>query len=95
MLSDATVYTIALAANVIVLRLLAGQRNGEVHLQAVWIFTRADVMANAAVILSGLAVVLTGIRYFDLVVGAAIGLYVIREAFAILKEARKATVSKA
>ncbi|CDO35415.1 cation diffusion facilitator family transporter [Novosphingobium sp. KN65.2] len=78
----------ALAVNVIVLRLLAHQRNSEVHLRAAWIFTRADVVANVAVILSGLAVVVTGIRYFDLVVGAGIGLYVIREALAILKDAR-------
>lgn len=78
----------ALAVNVIVLRLLSHQRNGEVHLRAAWIFTRADVVANVVVILSGLAVLLTGIRYFDLVVGAGIGLYVIREALEILKDAR-------
>lgn len=80
----------ALAVNVVVLRLLARQRDGEVHLRAAWIFTRADVVANVAVILSGLAVMLTGVRYFDLVVGAAIGLYVVREALEILKEARTA-----
>lgn len=79
---------VALAVNVIVLRLLSRQRNHEVHLRAAWIFTRADVIANAAVILAGIAVVLTGIRYFDLTVGAAIGLYVVREAFEILREAQ-------
>ncbi|AIT81954.1 cation diffusion facilitator family transporter [Novosphingobium pentaromativorans] len=78
----------ALAVNVIVLRLLSHQRNGEVHLRAAWIFTRADVVANVAVIFSGLAVMLTGLRYFDLFVGAAIGVYVIREALEILKDAR-------
>ena len=82
------VSVVALAVNVIVLRLLSRQRNHEVHLRAVWIFTRADVIANAAVILAGIAVVLTGIRYFDLTVGAAIGLYVVREAFEILREAQ-------
>ena len=45
--------------------------------------TRADVVANVAVIFSGLAVMLTGLRYFDLFVGAAIGVYVIREALEI------------
>ncbi len=82
----------ALLVNVAVLRLLAQQRKGEVHLRAAWIFTRADVVANVAVILSGLAVILTGSRYFDLAVGAAIGLYVVKEAFEILKEARTARV---
>lgn len=82
--------TLALVVNVIVLRLLSDHRDGEVHLRAAWIFTRADVVANAAVILSGIAVLLTGSRYFDLVVGAAIGLYVIREAFEIIADAREA-----
>jgi len=81
---------IALAVNVYVLRLLNRQQSDEIHMKAAWIFTRADVVANAAVIAAGLAVQLSGIRYFDLVVGAAIGLYVVREAFEILEEAREA-----
>jgi cation diffusion facilitator family transporter len=80
----------ALAVNIFVLRLLARNRSDEVHLRAAWIFTRADVVANAAVIASGAAVIATGIRYFDLVVGAAIGLWVGREAFQILAEAKAA-----
>lgn len=83
----------ALAVNVIVLRLLAQQRSSEVHMRAAWIFTRADVVANAAVILSGLAVLITGIRFFDLAVGAGIGAYVLREAFEILGEARRERVA--
>lgn len=84
------VAAIALAVNATVLRLLSKQRSQEVHLRATWIFTRADVVANAAVILSGLAVMVTGFRFVDLIVGAAIGLYVIKEAFEILGEAREA-----
>lgn len=80
---------IALVVNICVLRLLSQQRNGEVHLRAAWIFTRADVIANAAVIASGLAVLLTGIRYFDLAVGTAIAAYVVREALEILRDARE------
>lgn len=81
---------LALAVNVYVLLLLRSQRKDEVHIRAAWIFTRADVIANACVILSGIAVVVTGIRYFDLVVGAAIGLYVMREAAEILRDAKAA-----
>lgn len=84
------VASIALFVNLIVLRLLSRQRSEEVHIRAAWIFTRADVIANAAVILSGLAVLMTGSRYFDLTVGAAIGLYVMREASEIISEARHA-----
>lgn len=83
------VASLALAVNAYVLRLLHRQRSDEAHIRAAWIFTRADVVANAAVILSGLAVLLTGLRYFDLVTGAAIGLYVIREAVEILRGARE------
>jgi cation diffusion facilitator family transporter len=84
------VAAIALAVNATVLRLLNKYRRDEVHLRATWIFTRADVVANIAVILSGIAVLLTGYRSLDLVVGAGIGLYVIREAIEILGDARKA-----
>lgn len=84
------VATVALVVNVVVLRLLRDYRGGEVHLRATWIFTRADVVANAAVILSGAAVLLTGARVLDLVVGAGIGAYVLKEAVEILREAGEA-----
>ncbi|WP_374572668.1 cation diffusion facilitator family transporter [Phenylobacterium sp.] len=84
------VAAVALAVNWTVLRLLARVRDGEVHLRATWIFTRADVVANAAVIVSGLLVLATGLRWLDLMVGAGIGAYVIREAVEILGQARAA-----
>ena len=46
-------------------------------------------------ILSGLIIQLTGFRVSDLIVGAAIGLYVIKEAFEILRKAREAGVQAA
>lgn len=84
------VSVVALAVNAMVLRLLASSKNDGVHMRAAWIFTRADVIANAAVILAGCAVLVTRIRYFDLAIGVAIGLYVIREASEILTEAKAA-----
>jgi Co/Zn/Cd efflux system component len=72
-----------------VLRHLGKQRKDDVHIRAAWIFTRADVVANAAVIASGIAVILTGIRYFDLAVGAAISVYVAKEALEILADAHR------
>ena len=89
------VAAVALAVNAIVLRLLAGVRDQGVHLRATWIFTRADVVANVAVITSGVAVLLTGFRFVDLAVGAAIGAWVIREALEILRAARTARRSAA
>ncbi len=85
------VATVSLAVNSTVLYLLAQQQDKkEVHLRATYIFTRADVVANIAVILSGIVLLVTGLRYLDLIVGAGIGIYVIREALEILREAREA-----
>jgi cation diffusion facilitator family transporter len=84
------VSTIALAVNATVLKLLSKHRDAGAHLRATWIFTRADVVANIAVILSGLAVLVTGVRSVDLIVGGAIGVYVIKEAIEIFVDARPA-----
>ena len=85
------VATISLAANATVLYLLGAYREHGVHLRATWIFTKVDVIANLAVILSGLIIWLTGFRFVDLVVGTAIGLYVIKEGFKILSEVKEAS----
>lgn len=78
---------LSLVVNIIVLRMLSKYRDGEAHLRASWIFTRADVVANIGVFASGLVVSVTGSRYADLVVGLAIGLYVLKEAMEILRHA--------
>ena len=80
----------SLAVNGTVLRMLAKYRQGDVHLRAVWAFTRADVIANLALIASGAIVLWTGFRAIDLIVGAGIGCYVVKEALEILGDARKA-----
>lgn len=76
---------LSLIINTTVLILLHKFRKGETHLQASWIFTRADVIANLGVILAGILVLVTKSRYPDLVVGFAIGLYVIKEVFEIFR----------
>lgn len=81
---------LALAVNASVLRMLSNQRNKEVHIRATVIFTRVDVIANIAVIVSGVIVIVTGFRFVDLLVGGAIGAYIIRESLEILSEAREA-----
>jgi cation diffusion facilitator family transporter len=82
--------TLSLAVNLTVLRLLAPLQQGEVHLRATWIFTRADVIANAGVIAAGVLVMLLGSPYPDYVIGSLIGVYVVKEAVEILSEAREA-----
>jgi Co/Zn/Cd efflux system component len=84
------VAAVSLAVNGTVLRMLGKYRDGDVHLRATWIFTRADVIANLALIVSGAVVLWTGFRAIDLIVGAGIGCYVIKEALEILGDAREA-----
>ncbi|TAL91638.1 MAG: cation transporter [Rhodanobacter sp.] len=86
---------VALVVNATVLRLLERFRHGEVHLRATWLFTRVDVIANLAVIVSGVLVILLHSAVPDLVMGTAIALYVIKEAIGILREAREARVAAA
>jgi len=81
---------LSLVVNVTVLRMLAPLKSGEVHLRATWLFTRADVVANLGVILAGILVLWLGSPYPDFVIGALIGLYVIKESAEILKDARQA-----
>lgn len=87
--------TVALLVNTTVLRLLECFRHGEVHLRAAWLFTRVDVIANLGVIVSGALVLLLHSPVPDLVIGAAIAGYVIKEAIGILREAHEARTAAA
>ena len=81
---------LSLVVNVTVLRMLSPLKSGEVHLRATWLFTRADVVANIGVILAGILGLWLGSPYPDFIIGALIGLYVIKEAIEILGDARRA-----
>lgn len=85
--------SVSLAVNATVLRLLDRFRHGEVHLRATWLFTRVDVFANLAVIVSGMLVLLLRSAIPDLVIGTAIAGYVIKEAIGILRESREAQMA--
>ena len=81
--------TASLIVNASVLRLLAPFRKGEVHLRASWIFTRADVIANIGVITAAFLVLILNSHVPDVVIGLAIGVYVVKEAFEIVRESRE------
>jgi Co/Zn/Cd efflux system component len=76
--------------NLYVLSRLAAFRHGEVHLRATYLFTRADVVANVALFVSGGIVAATGLQVVDLLLGFGIGLFVLREAVEILRQANEA-----
>jgi len=85
---------LSLVVNLAVLKLLAPMKSGEVHLRATWLFTRADVVANLGVIIAGLLILWLGVPYPDYVIGTLIGLYVIKEAIEILRDARSEARNK-
>jgi cation diffusion facilitator family transporter len=71
---------LSLIVNGSALRMLSRYRDtAEVHLRATWIDTRADVVVNLSVLVSGVAIAISKYQKIDLVVGLAIGIYVIRE----------------
>lgn len=76
---------LALVANVSCLALISKHRTGGVHMQASWIFSANDVIANLGVILAGALVFVTKSPYPDLIIGAIIAVIVFRGAIKILK----------
>lgn len=79
------VASLALAANVTCLVLIARHRQGGAHLQASYIFSTNDVLANLGVIVAGGLVAWTRSPYPDLVIGIAIGVLVLTGAVRILR----------
>jgi Co/Zn/Cd efflux system component len=70
----------SLVANALVLRMLNQYRHAaEVHLRAAWVDTRADVLVNGGVLVSGALVAVAGFRVIDLVAGAILAGFVIHE----------------
>jgi len=85
---------VALLANAVCLRVVAKHRHEGVHMRASYIFSQNDVLANIAVIVGGLLVATTGAHYWDLMVGAGIGLLVLSGGVRIMRaaaESRPAT----
>lgn len=80
---------VALAANAYCLILLSRQKNREVHIQASWIFTRSDVVANSGVIFAAIIVYFSQNSWPDLIVGAGISFFVVYGGLSILADAKK------
>ena len=75
---------LALAANTVCLWLVSRQRDRGAHMQASFIFSSNDVLANLGVILAGALVAWTGAAWPDLLIGTLIGLLVLDGARRIL-----------
>ncbi len=78
---------LSLIVNGSVLAMLSRYRDSpEIHLRATWIDTRADVVVNIGVLVSGIAIALSGYQRIDLLAGLAIGLFVIKEGVELVQE---------
>ncbi len=78
---------LSFCVNVYVMTRLAKVRGGGVHLNASYLCTRADVLANVALFVSGMLVWSTGLSVLDALVGMGIALLVFHEAREILADA--------
>lgn len=84
----AGIAVVALIANVSCTALLARHRTGGVHMQASWIFSTNDVLANLGVLMAGVLVWATGSAIPDLVIGTLVALVVLSGGARILRVSR-------
>lgn len=76
---------LALAANVFCLLLISRHRDRGAHMQASYIFSANDVLANLGVIIAGVLVSWTASPWPDWIIGAGIGIMVLLGSIRILK----------
>ena len=77
---------LALAANLLCLRLLWSHKSDDINMRSVWLCSRNDVIANSSVILAALAVWLLQSSWPDIIVGLAIAALFLRSAWSVLTE---------
>lgn len=86
---------LALLVNIICLAVLRRYREGEVHLQAAWIFSATDVQANLGVLAAGMLVGVLDSAIPDLVIGLIVCGLVLRGALRIQRRVRVAEAAAA
>ncbi len=78
------------ATNFVCLRLLRTHRKEGVNLQASWIFTTNDMLANAGIVVSGVGVMVFKSPLPDLLIGIVVAGIALKGGWEILKQARDA-----
>ena len=81
---------LALAANGVCLFLLWRHRADDINMRSVWLCSRNDIIANAAVLFAGLGVWLSGTAWPDILVGLAIAALFLKSSLSVLREAMAA-----
>lgn len=85
----------ALTVNIICLAVLRRYRDGDVHLQAAWIFSATDVQANIGVLIAGALVAVLDSAIPDLMIGLLVCGLVLRGAVRIRRRVRVAEAAAA
>jgi len=80
---------LALMANGLCLALLSRHRHEDVNMSSVWECSRNDIVANLSVFAAAAGVWLTGQGWPDLVVGLALGVFLLRSALRVIGQARR------
>ena len=80
---------LALAANLVCLRLLWRHREDDVNMRSAWICSRNDVIGNVSVLVAAAAVWLSGSPWPDIVVGLLVAGVFGRSAVAVLADAAR------
>lgn len=76
------------AANLLAALLLVRYREGDANVRSVWLCTRNDLIQCLAVAATGVAVMVTGSRWPDLIVGVLLAAVFLRSAWQITVQAR-------
>ena len=80
---------LALAGNAVCLSLLWRHRSEDINMRSVWICSRNDIVANAAVLGAAAAVWVLHSRWPDILVGLAIAVLFLSSAVHVLREAAR------
>lgn len=81
------VATIGLMANLIAVLLLKGESHANLNIRAAYLHLLGDTISSVAVIVGSVLIYFFNIYWIDPVITILIGLYIIKEAYMVLKEA--------
>jgi Co/Zn/Cd efflux system component len=81
---------VALAANLVCLRLLWRHRGDDINMRSAWICSRNDVIGNVSVLVAAAAVWLSGSPWPDIIVGLLVAGVFGRSAIGVLADASRA-----
>lgn len=77
---------LALAANMLCLKLLWAHKSDDINMRSVWLCSRNDVIANSGVLVAAVAVWLLQSRWPDIIIGLIIAALFLRSAWSVLAE---------